>query len=306
MEGGFTEETLFGEYVNVLNLLADSHSNATLNILGQSDGIVFDKFVFGNYFGEKQDIGQHNIYSLDIEPEESCYGNIIIISGHHAIEPAGPAAAMTFAQNYLSGAFEEVKRHYNVSIIPMVDVDNFSRPVEKRTYSHFNDFYHILEEGREFEHEYKGLKPLRASRENLVVADGVKNRIDSSPKTISIDLHETLALDCDGMYILSPRKTTSKLSPQKAARAVGEANFQLCTSYTEYNIYDGYGVFSTENHQTFMEYTEDLGALSYTSETPIGFFKKSLSGSVEEKLPFETRISMHLTVIESLINQFIQ
>lgn len=89
------------------------------------------------YNCEKKEIGyseeKNAIYALERKADLSKKGTICFVGGQHFAEPSGVSSALQTAYFLLTSESElsqEIRNHYNVTIIPMVNVDRFKERSE--------------------------------------------------------------------------------------------------------------------------------------------------------------------------------
>ena len=261
--------------------------------IGESDGIVFDGSTgMSTYFGERHDIGKRSIYAIDIEPSKSKKGQFFIVAGHHPVEPAGPVAAIQFVNELLqsnSPSARILRDHYQVTVVPMVDVDYFSLPVKRRIYTTSNNHYNSLD-CEEF-YSWDQWRVQGAGPEAKAVAKLFRERT-RDVRAFTFDLHESWYESKfeprHGFFIFQYEDTEKSGFAKIGLDAVRNANLPVSGIETECNIRRSFsGMFTA--------YAEKLGHLGFTQESVTSIRGKRVHRAV--------RANMHLVSMDAVIRE---
>jgi hypothetical protein len=217
-----------------------------------------------------------DIYAIDILSNDKPKGQIYVVAGHHGPEPAGSEAAMVFIEKFLNSntAFaKKLKNSYNISVIPVVDVDEYTKPLEDRNYHDLNQHYHFLSEARP---EEKAVGNFFYERKN-------------ASYNLTFDLHETGKVQFNGFGLIellqNPKK---KYSPCAIARLKSKGYPLLNDLYFANGVARSISCVGTFTHFSHIE-----GADAYIFETP------SLYASLKD------RAQMDLLVMDEIISQIL-
>ncbi len=274
----------------------DPIGGVEVSVIGESDGIVFEGLDFLTYRGKRDDVGKRNIYAIDIQPRISKKGQFFITAGHHPVEPAGPAAAIEFVDELLrsnSTAARNLRDHYQVTIVPMVDVDYFSLPSRRRIYTTSNNFYHRLD-SEEFDPD--GRTAVGAGPEAKAVAKLFQERTKDN-RAFTFDLHESWYESKyeprSGFYIFQYEDTGKKRFASRGVEAVKKADIPTDGEITEQDVNN----IRRDHDGLFTGYAERLGHC--------GIIQESVTSIRGKKVPLESRVKMHLTSMSAIIPEVI-
>ena len=235
---------LTDRYVEGMKELADTYGSADMVRIGASEY-------------------KADIYALDINPTGEVKGQVFVVAGHHATEPAGPEAAMAFARRYLESDTElaqQLKENVRVTVIPEVNVDMYALPMENRPYDTMNG-------------GYSGEKA--TWMEERAVKSCVEERTADVPYLLGFDLHETdeeifhgfgvvqFEPGEDGEVIIDPVKDYGRA----AAERIEREGYRLIHSDKDMGN-DGLLPEKSDTPMCFDGYSAAKGAFAYTFETP--------------------------------------
>lgn len=301
-------------YHSKLEEIAKTYDFAQTEIIGQSSGITFELFGIYNkqmeFYEKCKDNTKHDIMALDFFPSEEKKGEIVIVAGHHANEPAGPEAAIEFAQRYAQSSSPlaiELKKHYQLTIIPVIDVDQYARPINDRKYGPKNDFYDVIDqEGEEYLESNGQYIPVAASPEAKAVANAVKKRCEDAPLLLAFDLHETSNVDGFEIILNKDKEITS--IEKETVDEIGKKFYVRAPRYNMYTEEWSYpGIINRDTQEKiFCDFTTKLGAQSYSFETPSSL---EIGSSMERKqiyLGLEKRVEMDLIGLDGVISRYVQ
>lgn len=272
----------------------DKNSTVKVSKIGESDGIVFDgSSGISTYYGERQDIGRRNIYAVDIKPQESKSGQIFILAGHHSVEPAGPAAAIQFVHELLKSnsiAARKLRDSYQITVVPMVDVDYFSLPVNQRIYTTSNNHYDKLNCDDEF-YSWDLWRVQGAGPEAKAVAKLFRERTKDA-RAFAFDLHESWYESKfeprSGFFIFQYEDTSKTGFGKIGLDAVKNAKLPVDSVITESNI-------RRQFSGMFTAYAEKLGHLGFTQE--------SVTSIRGKRIHRDVRVNMHLACMDIVIRE---
>jgi len=216
-----------------------------------------------------------DIYAMDILPDNrEIHERVMIIAGQHGSELAGPEAALKFIDIFLSSDDEDVaylRDNMAVTVVPCVNVDQYARHPGDREYNNANNI--------DLNSTYR--YNTEEAPESLAVID---NYVHGAYVTLAFDLHETNASWMEGftLYETIPRNREDLGLGRAAVDAVSQ----------KYAIH-GEGIIHDYNPNCFDGFAADMGAYSFTFETP-----GNDSFSIEE------RIDMHIMGIFAIMERY--
>jgi predicted deacylase len=281
-------------------LAAQYPSQIELSEVGKTTGWVTKRTEYGFYF-EVTEVPPTTFHSLSVLPRGEKKGEILIVSGAHATEPAGPAASMAFVDRLMKSdlpAAKRIRKHYRVTVVPMIDADHFGAPWETREYSYLtNNSYQRMKYEPHWE-TFKGFtKIMDPGNEARGVANLAKTLSKGKLARIAIDLHESQSHPSqvgggaegpvNGAFIIYPHQVDAK-DPLTALERLEANGFSVDRRFTQPEFQRG----------QFMMYAQDLGYTAFTPET-IGY-----TPTGEPRKPAD-RIQEHLIMLDELIGRFL-
>lgn len=254
---GYPKSLDYGFYVNELSSIAEKYSeNMRFYSIGQSV--------------EGRDIYAAELIDRDATPTAEIY----IIAGQHGNEPAGPAAAYEFIKKYLESdtqLAEKMKKSVKITVVTIVNVDQFVKPLEERGYNNANN----IDLNSSYRHITNKVPEVEA-----VVNDF---RDTETGVDLAFDLHETGGSWMNGfvLYENKPKRREKLELGKKAVERVSE----------KYSIHND-GIIHDLNPNCFDGFAAQNNSYSYTFETPMTNFK------------FEERIEMDLIALDTIIASY--
>lgn len=255
-------------YMKEIENIVENYEFAQLELIGRSQGIPGI-------------VDPQDVYLLDFIPEKGEEGVIFVVGGHHATEPAGPEAALSFAKKYAESDTElarYMKEHIRVSVIPVVSVDMYSLEPESRGYDQANQQYNRLSS---------------AFEEIKAVANAVFERIEGSSYLLSFDFHETPDDTLTGfaMFENIPEGWTGDILGELAINSLRDLGYSIYGA-----DWDTPGRIYSKTPECFDGFSAGLGAYSFTFETPGSNFHSRIS--------MEDRVRMDLIAIDTIISAY--
>lgn len=293
----------YRDFVSRMEQIASLHRDVKMRMIGYSGGEIYQETEYLFYF-EISKTRPIPMYALDIGPSEEKWGSIVVVAGHHATEPAGPVAALEFAERLLNSKTkfgEMLKKNYSITIIPVVDVDHFSLKFKDRVYSYrTNNFYHRTDQnGPEWEffrpdYDRTLQKPLRAGPESRNVARAIQERTMGREFALAFDLHEAAQKDSgmphDGFFIATPEQFDRDDLLDAVANRLTANKIPIDPIWKWRQITLG---------KRFDQFAQSLGATSFTQESP-----RFEPDGTTIRNP-SARVQMHLESMDEIIGRYL-
>jgi hypothetical protein len=216
----------------------------------------------------------YDMYGIDIIPENEPIGQIVVVGGHHGIEPAGPEAAIKFIEKVLDSETayaKELKKNYRISVVPIVNVDQYVLPPDRRSYDDFNSHYRYI---------------YYAHPEERATANFLLSRTDVE-HVITFDLHETVGYWFTGFGIIENLQEPKKNYARESIKKLRNEGYPI---FEGIDFIDG--VSQTHYYGTFMDLSYEKGADAYSFESP-GIY------------PLKSRVEMHLIAMDAILSKIL-
>lgn len=249
------------------------------------------------YYDTLKELSQHNhvnrecignsnegnpVYALHIDAtNKQPQGCIVVVAGHHAKEPAGPEAAIAFAQHYIQSETtiaQQLKEQYNVIVIPVIDIDGFSREEVFRRYNYdFNEDYHLID---------------RAPLTQQAVAKYIQERSKEAPLCLAFDLHEGFRpYNGFALFTAFPKDKTDLSLEKHIMSRLEKDSYTVNTVEIPEKIQP---ITYVDRPGGFDMFCAELGAYAFTFE------------SQNPDFTLQERIETHLTGIDEGIRKYLE
>lgn len=236
-----------------------------------------------------------DMYILDFLPKIEKRGQIILLAGQDAMEPAGSEAAIHIAeklansQTYLANF---LKNFYQISIIPIGDAAEYTLDLGSRAKREVTRYYHP-----------QGHRWRMPETQNIINA--INERVKDTSLNLSVDMHESEK--ANGYYMITINDAINDATMKlglSTIESLQKNGFKLVEPDSvpgilpfkclglRYEIMDS----SKEraNEYTFDKFCYRKGALAYTYETPMKGFE------------LKERMHMHISAFERMLSSYIQ
>jgi succinylglutamate desuccinylase len=217
----------------------------------------------------------YDMYGIDIIPENEPVGQIVVVGGHHGKEPAGPEAAIKFIEKVLhseTAYAKELKKNYRISVVPIVNVDQYVLPANRQFHDDFNSHYQNLDYGYP---------------EERATADFFLSRMDVN-HVITFDLHETLGPWFTGFGIIENLQEPKKNYARSSITKLRNEGYPI---FEDIDFIDG--VSQSHYYKTFTGLSYKKGANAYSFESPMFVH------------PLKSRVEMHLIAMDAILSKIL-
>lgn len=282
-------------------IAAENPKHVRMTQIGMSEGVILKETEYYFNYKIREKVPSKPIYALDFLPSGRPVGTIAIVAGHHATEDAGPASALVFLERLLKSntpLAERIKREFQVVIIPVVDVDQYSLPFNERIYTMTNNFYHRInvDQSPAFYTDYAGyIKFLKAPSETRAIAQAIKDRTKVAPLVLSFDLHEAASYSATrhpkGFFLNIPAKNDRDDLVEAVDKRFGQSDLSIDPGFFERKS-------PRDPLSNFGDFSSSLGAIAFTQESPR--LTRSRRGVVKSNI----RVQMHIESMDAILERY--